>query len=232
MGLLDELVGSLTASDRNVSNDQAGALVRGVLASLAGGGQEAGIEGLSRRLQGAGLGDVISSWIGAGANQPVEPSALDRALRGSPLEGVASRAGLGGIAGAAALAVLLPKLIDKLTPGGQVPPAERLRDVAAQAQSSDPLRGPAPFAQAAESGGGAKPKADFSKVRSGASSSAPAPGPVPEKTYTVAQGDSLSKIARKAYGDANQWKRIFEANRDQIENPDLIHPGQVLRIPD
>lgn len=231
MGLLDELIGSLTASDRNVSNDQASALVKGVLESLAGGGQEAGIEGLSRRFQGAGLGDVISSWIGGGANEPVEPGALDRVLRGSPLEGVTSRAGLGGIAGAAALAVLLPKLIDKLTPDGKVPPADRLRDVAAQAQSSDRLRGPAPFAQAAESGGSAKPKADFSKVRSGASSSAPPPAPTQEQTYTVAKGDSLSKIAKKTYGDANQWKRIFEANRDQIENPDLIHPGQVLRIP-
>lgn len=232
MGLLDELVGSLTASDRNVSNDQASTLVQGVLESLAGGGQEAGIDGLSRRFQSAGLGDVISSWIGTGANKPVEPSALDRALRGSPLEALTSRAGLGGVAGAAALAVLLPKLIDKLTPNGQVPPADRLREMATQAESSDRLRGPAPFAQAAESGsGGSKPKADFSKVRSGASSTAPPPAPAQEQTYTVAKGDSLSKISKKVYGDANQWKRIFEANRDQIENPDLIHPGQVLRIP-
>jgi uncharacterized protein YidB (DUF937 family) len=232
MGLLDELVGSLTASERNVSDDQASTVVKGVLDMLAGGGDEGGIDGLSRRMQGAGLGDVISSWIGTGANKPVEPSALDRALRSSPLEGVTSRAGLGGIAGAAALAVLLPKLIDKLTPDGKVPPADRLREVAAQA-GADPLRGPAPFAQAAESGGGggSKPKADFSKVRSGASSSAPAPAAAKEQTYTVAKGDSLSKIAKKVYGDANQWKRIFEANRDQIENPDLIHPGQVLRIP-
>jgi len=234
MGLLDELVGSLTASDRNVSDDQASTLVKGVLESLAGGGNEAGIDGLSRRLQSAGLGDVISSWIGTGANRPVEPSALDQALRGSPLESVASRAGLGGIAGAAALAVLLPRLIDKLTPDGRVPQADRLREAAVQAQGSDPLRGPGPFAQAAESGspggGGSKPKADFSNVRSGGSSTAPPPAK--PQTYTVAKGDSLSKISKKVYGDANQWKRIFEANRDQVANPDLIHPGQVLRIPD
>ena len=47
----------------------------------------------------------------------------------------------------------------------------------------------------------------------------------------MAAGDSLSKISKKVYGDANQWKKIFEANRDQIKNPDLIHPGQVLKIP-
>ena len=50
-----------------------------------------------------------------------------------------------------------------------------------------------------------------------------------EVFYTVAAGDSLSKIATKYKGVT--WQKIFEANRDQIKNPDLIHPGQKLRIP-
>jgi nucleoid-associated protein YgaU len=50
-----------------------------------------------------------------------------------------------------------------------------------------------------------------------------------EEFYTVVPGDSLSKIASK-YKDVT-WQKIFEANRDQIKNPDLIHPGQKLRIP-
>ena len=87
-----------------------------------------------------------------------------------------------------------------------------------------------------------KPRADFSDVQSGSSTTAaePAspvsvPGPVgtagQSESYTVVSGDSLSKIARRVYGDANQWRRIYEANRDQIKNPDLIHPGQQLKIP-
>lgn len=52
-----------------------------------------------------------------------------------------------------------------------------------------------------------------------------------DRTYTVESGDSLSAIAERMYGSANEWRKIFEANRDQIDNPDLIHPGQVLRIP-
>ena len=83
-----------------------------------------------------------------------------------------------------------------------------------------------------------KPKADFSNVQSGSSTTsavpaAPAPPPVsaPPQTYTVVAGDSLSKIAKRHYGDANKWPRIYEANRDQIKNPDLIHPGQKLTIP-
>jgi nucleoid-associated protein YgaU len=73
---------------------------------------------------------------------------------------------------------------------------------------------------------------DFSDVKSGSSSSAATPGNQErEVTYTVQKGDSLSKIARDKYGDGAKWKAIFEANRDQISNPDLIHPGQVLKIP-
>jgi nucleoid-associated protein YgaU len=78
-----------------------------------------------------------------------------------------------------------------------------------------------------------KPKADFSNVVSGSSSTAPPPASSPDsgRTYIVVKGDSLSKIAKREYGDARQWGRIFEANRDTITNPDLIYPGQVLRLP-
>jgi nucleoid-associated protein YgaU len=48
----------------------------------------------------------------------------------------------------------------------------------------------------------------------------------------VVEGDSLSKIAKRHYGSARKWNRIYEANRDQIKNPDLIYPGQLLRIPE
>jgi nucleoid-associated protein YgaU len=48
---------------------------------------------------------------------------------------------------------------------------------------------------------------------------------------TVQPGDTLSKLAQKWYSDANLWTRLYEANRDQIVNPNLIFPGQVLRIP-
>lgn len=72
------------------------------------------------------------------------------------------------------------------------------------------------------------PKADFSDVESGSSSTAP---PAGGQSYTVVKGDSLSKLAKRFYGDAQQWHKIYEANRDQIKNPDLIYPGQTFRIP-
>ncbi len=70
--------------------------------------------------------------------------------------------------------------------------------------------------------------ADFSDVSSGASTSAPTDD---ARSYTVKSGDSLSKIAKQVYGDAGEWKRIYEANRDKIKDPDLIHPGQEFTIP-
>lgn len=82
-------------------------------------------------------------------------------------------------------------------------------------------------------------KPDFSGVQGGGSSTAPTPattGPMvgsgAGRNYTVVQGDSLSKIAKHHYGDANKWRKIYEANKDIIKDPDLIHPGQSLRIPE
>ncbi len=73
-------------------------------------------------------------------------------------------------------------------------------------------------------------KADFSDVQSRVSSTADEP--IDETTiYTVAAGDSLSRIARHFYGDGNAWKQIFDANRDQLTDPDRIKPGQMLKIP-
>jgi nucleoid-associated protein YgaU len=53
-----------------------------------------------------------------------------------------------------------------------------------------------------------------------------------QEIYTVAKGDSLSKIAKRLLGNANDWRQIYDANRDVIGgNPDLIKPGQQLKIP-
>ena len=49
--------------------------------------------------------------------------------------------------------------------------------------------------------------------------------------YTVVSGDTLSKIAKAQYGNANDYMKIFEANKPMLSHPDKIYPGQVLRIP-
>lgn len=71
-----------------------------------------------------------------------------------------------------------------------------------------------------------------------AASTSPEQAPEPDATempdsqfYTVKSGDTLSKIAREFYGNANKYPVIFEANKPMVSNPDRIYPGQVLRIP-
>lgn len=74
-------------------------------------------------------------------------------------------------------------------------------------------------------------------VTGGGAAAKPAAAPasaaaaVATKTYTVKAGDTLSKIAKEHLGNANAYMKIFEANKDQLTDPDKIKPGQVLRIP-
>ena len=65
---------------------------------------------------------------------------------------------------------------------------------------------------------------DFSNVQGGSSSTV-------AKVYEVQPGDSLSKIAKREYGDANKWHQIFEANQNILKDPNKIFPGQKLTIP-
>jgi nucleoid-associated protein YgaU len=52
-----------------------------------------------------------------------------------------------------------------------------------------------------------------------------------ERTCVVATGETLATIAEREYGDARQWPRIFEANRDRLSDPNILTPGQKLRLP-
>jgi nucleoid-associated protein YgaU len=81
--------------------------------------------------------------------------------------------------------------------------------------------------------GGTGGKADFSNVV-GKVDGVPDGGGAGagEQSYTVQKGDTLSHIAQKHYGKASKWHAIFDANRDQLEDPDKIFPGQVLKLPD
>ncbi len=59
-----------------------------------------------------------------------------------------------------------------------------------------------------------------------------APSPAPDvEYYTIVSGDSLSKIAKNYYGNAMDYPKLFEANREVIKDPDLIYPGQKIRVP-
>lgn len=191
-----------------------------------------GVQGMIEKFKQSGLGDVVSSWVGTGTNQAISAEQLARVLGQEQISSLAQKAGLTASQGASALADVFPALIDKLTPDGVLPDKSQLMTigkvilggigVAAAAKAAASVFGkkddvPASAAAPAGAGTVTPPSASAASAET--------------RTYTVVSGDSLSKIARQVYGDGNDWKRIFEANRDLLQDPDRIFPGQVLRIP-
>ena len=80
--------------------------------------------------------------------------------------------------------------------------------------------------------GGANPidatiEISVARGQGGPAGAATAPG----RTYTVKSGDTLSKISKEFYGNANDYMKIFNANKDQLSDPDKIKPGQTIKIP-
>jgi uncharacterized protein YidB (DUF937 family) len=126
MGLMDSLIGAATNSLAGGNQAQAGGsggldpqVLMGIVGALMNNG--GGLSGILAKLQQSGLGDAAASWVGSGANQPVSPDALGGAL-GSDLMGmIATQMGASQEQAAGTVADLLPGLVDKLTPQGQVP---------------------------------------------------------------------------------------------------------------
>ncbi len=129
MGLLDQIEG-LAAGQAGGTADPKAALVQSVLGmlvhgnepgGLGGSGGLGGLGGLLQRFQSAGLGQEVASWIGNGANASITGDQVRAALGDGPLRTLAEHAGLDENAAAAHLSSLLPQIVDRLTPGGQVP---------------------------------------------------------------------------------------------------------------
>ena len=87
----------------------------------ADGGLAGGLGGLLEKLQKGGLGDVADSWVNSGANKPVQPDALGGALGNTTISDLARQAGISEQDLLKQLSVILPDLVDKVTPGGRVP---------------------------------------------------------------------------------------------------------------
>jgi uncharacterized protein YidB (DUF937 family) len=121
MGLLEEVIGAVSGTPTEGNQAAiAGSPLQGALMSLLGGqGQVGGIGGLVQRFEQAGLGNVAQSWIGNGANQPVNAEQVGRALGPETVQNIARETGLSPDSLLGRLAELLPGVIDKLTPNGQ-----------------------------------------------------------------------------------------------------------------
>lgn len=115
MGLFDAVVGAIGQP----SGGGAGAdPLQAVLGLL---NQSGGLPALLQKLQQAGLGDAVNSWVSTGANQPVSADALGEALGGHTVAGFARQMGIDPQQGLGVLAQLLPQVVDGLSPQGQLP---------------------------------------------------------------------------------------------------------------
>jgi uncharacterized protein YidB (DUF937 family) len=123
MGLLDSLIGAATGGQQAAPAQGAGGIDPQVLMGIVGAlmNNAGGLQGILAKLQQGGLADAAQSWVGTGANQPVSADQMGGALGPDLMGMIAKQMGGSQQQAAGTMADLLPGLIDKLTPQGQVP---------------------------------------------------------------------------------------------------------------
>ena len=116
MGLLDEMENkAVTSMLGNSSNPLAGSLLQMI------NNHPGGLPALVQSFHDKGLGDIASSWIGNGQNLPISADQIQHVLGSDALKQMAAKAGISPDIASSSLASMLPSLIDKLTPNGQMP---------------------------------------------------------------------------------------------------------------
>lgn len=115
MGLLDSVVGSLAAG-----NAQGGNGLLDIVMQLVN-NQPGGLAGLVQSFQQGGLGEVVNSWVSTGQNLPISADQIGAVLGGGQLQNIAAQLGVSPEQASGSLADLLPRVVDQLTPNGQLP---------------------------------------------------------------------------------------------------------------
>lgn len=115
MGILDSVVGALAGGQGGGSNG-----LMDVVMQLIN-NQPGGLGGLVQSFQQGGLGEIVNSWVSTGQNLPVSAEQLQSVLGGGALQDIAAKLGVSPEQASGSLAELLPQVVDKLTPNGQLP---------------------------------------------------------------------------------------------------------------
>ena len=119
MSIFDAVMGAVEQHSE-VSQQQHASLVQTALDMFA---NREGLSGLVNNAQSQGLGGVVQSWIGSGANQPIAPQQVQGLIGQDRLQQIATRVGIPPAIASIALSHILPSLVDKLTPEGKLPQA-------------------------------------------------------------------------------------------------------------
>ncbi|MEQ1667889.1 MAG: YidB family protein [Sulfuriferula sp.] len=124
MSFFDEALNLVQSQLSGDGADQTG--VMGAVTGLLNNSEIGGLSGLVAKLQQGGLGEVVSTWVGTGENQTVTADALQSALGSETVQNLAAKAGMAPETLSAGLAQMLPTVIDRLTPDGEVPAGDLL----------------------------------------------------------------------------------------------------------
>jgi uncharacterized protein YidB (DUF937 family) len=124
MGLLDGLENQALSS---MLGGNTNPLVSGILQMIQS--QPGGLGGLVQQFHDKGLGGIASSWVGTGQNQPISGDQVHQTLGSDVVKGLAAKAGISPDMASGAIAQLLPGIVDKLTPNGQVPAHNSVMDM-------------------------------------------------------------------------------------------------------
>lgn len=125
MSLLDQVVGAVTGKMNTAQDDQSGLL--DAVMGLVSNSKTGGLAGLVQTFREKGLGDIAGSWVSTGKNLPVSPEQIRAVLGDGQIAQIAQKLGLSNQDASSGLAELLPNVVDKLTPGGSVPPSDVLQ---------------------------------------------------------------------------------------------------------
>ena len=126
MGLLDEVLAMAGSSGAQQSQH---ATALSAILSLINSPHVGGFAGLQSMFQQGGLGHIISSWIGNGQNLPISANQLQNVLHGGALQQAAQQAGMDTSQFSGLMSTLLPHLVDKISPNGQLPDASALQQM-------------------------------------------------------------------------------------------------------
>jgi len=137
MGLLDSILGQQQPA---APTQKSGINMAAVLGAIELIRRSGGLNGLVAKLSSGGLGDAVGSWIGTGRNQPVSPGALEGALGGGMLSDLAAKFGLAPEEMSSQLSEVLPQVVDRATPTGEITSGGEVPDDLAH-QLSSLLRG-------------------------------------------------------------------------------------------
>lgn len=120
MGLLDNLLGQVGQMlGGTATGTTQNSLLGGIIEMVQQ--HPEGLQGLMNQFNGAGLGNIVQSWISTGQNLPISPAQIQDALNNEQLQTLAAKAGINPQEVVGQLSSLLPGLVDKLTPNGQLP---------------------------------------------------------------------------------------------------------------